>query len=436
MARRVLVVLSTLTVALLALTGCSSSTTPSNDPLIRLGSQNASAEAGKTAGSSDMMWYPVEYSYVAGSGLNLDGEPGHIYKLSPKGDPMKVAASVAKVFGVQGTVEKIEETLGAPMPMPATDGSTVTTEPAKELPSEKFVYYQVGSKDWTGPTIQLYWSNTGSWYYNNPGAYAESKPSVGCAAPDMPAEPNVEPGQTLPPVVDCVYEPTLPKNLPSAEQARAQAVKIFTATGLPVSGSDVRVQADDWGVFATASYKVNGQNVGIEWSISWGDGGVISSAAGHAVSVVDMGSFDTISDRDAVKRVGDWRWYGGAASSWYPDMFGSRVPMNDDLVKVDGSVSSGSGTATAEPAPIDTVAPAPGEPGDPSIGIPSPAPTPEKVTVVLEKSARALLTVIDDAGNMWLVPGYVFFDANGGIYPVMSVVPGVIELPEPSVMLR
>lgn len=441
MARRILVGISSLIVASLALTGCGSS--PKADgPLIRMGDQGVSSEAGKSA-SSDALWYPVDYSYVAGPGLALDGNPAHIYKLEPKGDPMKVAASVAKVFGVSGAVEKIEESLGVPMPMPATDGATVTTEPTKDMASETFVYYQVGSKDWTGPSIQLYWSNTGSWYYNNPAAY--SQPQVGCASPSTGNANTTTPSPGLTPenksgedspMVDCLYEPSTPTGLPSVEDARAQAMKIFAATGLTVSPSDIRIQADTWGVFANASFKVEGQSVGIEWSISWGDKGIISSAAGHAFSVVDMGSFSTISDRDAVERVGDWRWYGGAASSWYPDMFGSRVPMNDEVAGADGSMPGATESS-------DTTVPVPAESTNPEaptvdVGVPSPDPsfTPKKVTVVLDKSARALLTIMDRSGATWLVPGYVFFDSDGGIYPVLSVVPGVIELPESGVMLR
>lgn len=433
MARRVLVILSSLVVAGLALTGCSSSPT-AEGPLIRLGGQGVAAESDRHA-SPDALWYPVDYSYVAGPGLVLDGQPGHIYKLAPKGDPMKVAASVAKVFGVSGAVEKIEETMSAPLPMPATDGSTVTTEPAPAMASESFVYYQVGSKDWTGPSVQLYWSNTGSWYYNNPAAYGQRGGTCSSSPSVSPEETGSDVSQPTP---ECVYEPAVPRNLPSVEDARAQAVKIFSATGLVVSPSDIRIQADAWGVFANASFKVEGQPVGIEWSLSWGDEGIISSAAGHAMSVVDMGSFGTVSDRDAVERVGDWRWYGGAASSWYPDMFGSRVPMNDDLAAV-GSTESGSGTATSAPATSSPDGPTVSEenPGV-DMGVPSPDPsfTPKKVTVVLDKSARALLTIIDKSGSTWLVPGYVFYDADGGIYPVISVVPGVVELPEPDMMVR
>lgn len=437
MARRFLVIASSLLVAAFALSGCSSSSIQADKPLIQMGGSQSPEGDSTSSGAPklDGMWYPVDYSYVAGSGLSLEGKPGNIYKLTPKGDPMKVAASVAKVFGITGKVERIEESVSMPMPMDGTtDGSTATTEPVEKMKQESFVYYQVGSKDWTGPTLQLYWSNTGSWYYNNPAAY--SQPSVGCASPGSepaPDKPEVEPSQ---PNTDCVYEPRAPKNLPTVAEARAQAVKIFNETGLSVAAKDIRIQADSWGVFANASFEVEGQPIGIEWSLAWGENGMITGAGGHTFSVTDMGKFNNISDRDAVERVGDWRWYGGIASSWYPDMFGTSTSADKSISSdvAPAPVSSGAGTVSSD-SPVDVTASSEPVPVGEDIA-PQPERTPEKITVTLNKSVRALLTIVDKSGTTWLVPGYIFFDKDGSVYPVLSVVPGVIELPEPMWMLR
>jgi hypothetical protein len=436
MARRFLVIVSSLIVATFALSGCSSSSTQADKPLIQMGGIQG-PEGDSTSVDAPKLGYFVDYSYVAGDGLSLEGRPGNIYKVTPKGDPMKVAANVAKLFGVAGSVERIEEFMNVPMPMDGTtDGTTATTAPAEEMSKESFVYYQVGSKDWTGPSVQLYWNNTGSWYYNNPAAY-NNQGSVGCASTGTEPAPEKSETEPVPPIADCVYEPRAPKNLPSAAEARAQAVKIFNSTGLSIDAKDIRIEADTWGVYANASFEVEGEPVGIEWSVSWGDEGLIAGAGGHSFSVTDMGKFDTISDREAVKRVSDWRWNGMIASSWYREMYGSGMSTKDGTVSSEVAPSPGSsGEATVSPdSPADDTSI--GEPttGDDGSVLPQPEKTPEKVTVVLERSVRTFVSISDKSNTTWLVPGYIFFDKDGGIYSVISVVPGVIELPEPTWML-
>jgi hypothetical protein len=150
-----------------------------------------------------------------------------------------------------------------------------------------------------------------------------------------------------------------------------------------------------------------------------------------------MGEFDTISDHNAVERVGDWRWYGGIASSWYPWLSSDSSKENSPAVSEGEPTPGANSEATSSPeSPVDVTATSePRSGGDDSV-TPQPERTPEKVTVVLNKSVRALLTIVDKSGTTWLVPGYIFFDKDGSVYPVLSVVPGVIELPEPMWMLR
>ncbi len=56
---------------------------------------------------------------------------------------------------------------------------------------------------------------------------------------------------------------------------------------------------------------------------------------------------------------------------------------------------------------------------------------PEIVEVRVNKSEAALLSVWDGSGNMWLVPGYLLFNDQGWFDSIISLVEGVIELPEP-----
>ena len=46
-----------------------------------------------------------------------------------------------------------------------------------------------------------------------------------------------------------------------------------------------------------------------------------------------------------------------------------------------------------------------------------------------------MLSVWDSLGNYWLVPGYLLFNDQSWFDSVISLEEGVIELPEPMVML-
>lgn len=64
--------------------------------------------------------------------------------------------------------------------------------------------------------------------------------------------------------------------------------------------------------------------------------------------------------------------------------------------------------------------------------MPEPMPTPETVTVTLEKAEATLLLMWDADGNAWLVPGFAYENPEQGFWTsVVSLVDGVIALPEP-----
>src|SRR5690606_6615763 len=91
--------------------------------------------------------------------------------------------------------------------------------------------------------------------------------------------------------------------------------------------------------------------------------------------------------------------------------------------------------STGEPGDAGTIEPAPANPdGEPTI-LPEPEqlPEPETVTVTLENAEATLLLVWDVDGNAWLVPGYAYEQPEQGFWiSVISLVEGVIQLPEPT----
>jgi hypothetical protein len=56
---------------------------------------------------------------------------------------------------------------------------------------------------------------------------------------------------------------------------------------------------------------------------------------------------------------------------------------------------------------------------------------PETQVLVVTDARETLLTVWDGAGNAWLVPGFVMNPRDGWYVSTISLIEGVIELPEP-----
>jgi hypothetical protein len=112
------------------------------------------------------------------------------------------------------------------------------------------------------------------------------------------------------------------------------------------------------------------------------------------VTAVERGDFKTISAKSAVKRLADWRWFGAPANSAYP----ASEPNN-------------------KMSTLDTPAVSPGEM--------------ETIVVTINSSSNHLLQIWDKSGGSWLVPGYGLAGSNGSTSFVVSLIEGVIELPEP-----
>jgi hypothetical protein len=73
-----------------------------------------------------------------------------------------------------------------------------------------------------------------------------------------------------------------------------------------------------------------------------------------------------------------------------------------------------------EDQPIETSAPIDEWPTEPKI-----------IDLRINRSEVVLVSVYDKAGSMWLVPGYLLFNDQGWFDSIISLVEGVIELPEP-----
>jgi hypothetical protein len=343
-------------------------------PIIQLasspgGGENSSAAMSESSEDKMMIMPFTTYSYKAGAGLSSDTGSGQVYKLSRTGDPESVLAKIAEVFGVQGSLKKYPD-----------------------FSDQNPGYFFSESNDPWGyddlnPTVSLWWSGTGSWNYYNPGDVTRSSSS--CEEPDADG--------ICPEWTEVLPTPEL---LPTRADAIAKALEIFSATGLSVTESDLRIDYSEWGVYISAAMSVEGQPTSIEWYIGWSSTGEISFAGGHSVVAETVGTFDTISAVQAVDRLDDWRWFGSAATSFYEKYQGN---FGDISVRTDETIDPG-------------------------------LTEPEVVTLTIVSAERALVSIWDAAGDVWLVPGLIMVNDQGWFNSVISVVDGVIALPEPSIV--
>ena len=404
-------------------------------PLFAAAAGASGGEASALSASDARIAAWVDYEYHAGSGLSTAGGRGTVYELRRVGSPEDAAAAAARALGLAGSVSE------------------------SSYSSADYPTYIVGPEDGSAPALSLSWSGSGDWWYNDPSAY----PAPVCQDVEYTNEDG-----TTGSYPDCQVPeiPASESKAPSESEARELAAALFAATGLDVAPEDIRVTADANQSYASASLTVDGVATALEWSVGWSPLGRIAWASGHAVEVVARGDFDTVSPASAIDRLEDGRWFGAPG----PDYSGGAVLYAADSLARDAGVAAGDRDASvssdgdgttpstepdAEPQPKPDPAPdadggagsAPGDPGDgattepapepapdePTVPAePEPLPTPETVSVTLEHAEATLLLLWDVDGNAWLVPGYAYEQPEQGFWTaVVSLVEGVIELPEP-----
>jgi hypothetical protein len=374
---------------------------PTQTPLIQLAAsyQGPSNGSNSMSEASDdkMMSIPFfSYNYVAGPNLSNEVGSGQIYKLVRTGTPESILQKIARLFEVQGSVKKFPDFSEA----------------------NPGYFFGESNDPWgvdnQNPIVSVWWSGTASWYYSNP---SDSSVSSDCRSLDSEGfcEEWVEPVPT-------------PELLPSKAKAIAKALEVFNASGLAATESDLRVDMSEWGVSVTAAMVVDNQPTSIEWYIGWGSDGEISYAQGHSVVAQAVGTYNTISPVQAMDRLDQWIWYGSPPSylyEKYPAIYSDMSVRNEPLVDpevseteetTEPSEPSPSETATAEPEPTET----------------EPAPVePQVVTLTIVRAESALLGIWDAAGDVWLVPGWIMFNDEGWWSTLISLIEGIIALPDP-----
>jgi hypothetical protein len=349
--------------------------------LITLGQQQgasssmASRESSSMSSDKMMMISPFIYSYIAGSGLSNETGTDRVYKLELDGDPDVLLAKLMRVFGVSGVTSQ-----------------TIDVGPG----AEGYQMLTAGSQDGLSKSINMSWIGSGSWWFYDPSAYPQSVCTTFAKADDGTEYCSIYEEQ----------KPT-PELVPSVAEAKAEAVRVFKSIGFSVDAKNIRVSSDVWGAWASASMQLNGEDTPIEYSISWSSNGRLASVSGHSAKFVDKGEFKTISAKEAVERISDWRYSGSISSSDYEKYF----PQNNQVEPYDSTPTTKDG--------VD---------GDASL-MPAVEPTPTPVTIVINESIKTHVMIWDAAGNTWLVPGYIFIGDGNYVSPVFSLEEGLVALP-------
>lgn len=363
---------ASLSVVGLAVTSVALLQPAANEPLFSLAGANqqgamsleAVADGSKMASDSMMIWPGFSYTYLAGD-LSRETGTGRVYQARLVGDPTAIVERIASRFGVSGTATR------------------------DEWSSDEYPSYSIQNET---SSVGIFYSGSGSWYFSS-----WSDQNFGCIEPrSAEGEERSEDSELAEGTDGFVCEPA-PEPVISASDAEliAEATEIFESLGFQVSPAQARVYRG-WGASISFPNIQNGIDTGMDFSISWGYEDKVNYVSGHSFELVDRGEFKTISPFDAVQRIADGRWYGGAPSSLY-----------ESMANATGAVS---GLATKEY---------------------DPEAQPEVRDVLVVRATQSMLSVYDSQGNFWFVPGHILFNDQGWFDTIISLEEGVIELPEP-----
>jgi hypothetical protein len=367
---------------------------------------------------------PTEYNYVAAPGLSDASGSAAVYKLQPVRSASETLTLLAAQFGISGTTKtgSAAENWNVIYKGLNPDGSDGWGKP------QLVVSYDTGS-------MVPQWSYTG-----NPMLYTD------CAHSDAAAKgldvPIVDPNTQDPNTNTCLAG--ISGRGPTTAEALVSAKKIFKAIGFDSSTNLGAVHNGDLfvempsdpntgrnGVAITGYLMVGGSLTSMSQTISWdGSSKEISYGYGFDGQAVSQGDFGTVSASAAVERLGNWQWYGNPyldyANLKYSETMNQSIAIDVVTPAVQdtaGGASSGSsGSATVAPD-TNTTAPTGVAPSDV-------APTPQVVNVTVTRAQSTLMTLYAADGTIWFVPGFVFYDATGYVGNVLSIVPGVIKLPD------
>jgi hypothetical protein len=364
-------------------TGCSDDfVTPAPEvPVIRLGAGGpgdmaASEAAGISMPASDdgnriEGWFPwfnqVEYRLVGD--LSAPATRGTVWRyLEPAVVSPDRAAVIASAFGITGAYETFGADFGG--------GAGI------------------GPQDGSGPSLYFSADGPRSWWYQPAWNGGIERNIVVDEAPVAIPEPGA--GDDMIDREDMItIEPvpmTPPPGVPDATTAEAEARRIWEAIGVPLDRVEIEVWADEWSASVTAWYLLEGIRTWQAWSIGFGEDAAIIWASGVDQDPEAVGEVDLVSVDQALARLREMSgtWWGG----------GPLVAV-EDIAVAPSVIDEGPGAS-------DMV-------------------VPETLTIELVDIESEWWTLTDVDARMWLVPAFVFLDADGGRYSVPAIPDDLVE---------
>jgi hypothetical protein len=412
---------------LIGLTACGSPSDPSSSAVTTLaaakgpavlrlvggapggGAVNAASDAMPAEMSKMMMPMNIEYVF-SGEVPDLTAPAGSWYFPAGVAATPEQVAAVATALGVVGEV--------------------------RTLPADQGGGFMVGPDDWSGPTLNVGTDGMLSWWYS-PGPMAGmSVPACGIAIDPMPVDAGA--ADTVPvtgdiTVVDTVAvdpavsdpgtvpepcpEPQPPANVPTAAEAEAKARALFESLGVDLGSYQLEMYADEWGANVNAYLVLDGMRTQLSMSVGFGAEGAITWASGYLAAPLRGDDYPRVGVEAAVQRLND------QSNWWMYPMVMAKGGVAAMSTASDGAVTEPAVAAPIEPAPVDTGAPVEPMPVD---------TTP--IVVTLTDPAPSLEMMWADDGTIWLLPGYTFQSADGGMYSVLAVPDEFIQQAQPDVL--
>lgn len=174
-----------------------------------------------------------------------------------------------------------------------------------------------------------------------------------------------------------------PVGVPTSADAEVRARALFAELGVDANNVEFEAYADEWQASVTMWHLLDGRRTGTASSVGFGENAAITWAGGYLNSPERVAGFERVGAAAGFERLGSGSgsWWGGA-------------PMT----KADVAMPYGE-------QPV--------------------------ITVQIVGVKEAWWPLYDMDGTMWLVPGYVFIDGDGGEHLVPAVQDELIQPVEP-----
>ena len=300
----------------------------------------------------------------------------------------------------------------------------------RTLPAEQGGGWQVGSADYTGPSLNGAADSMGSWWFNGGAATVANSGDVSCgvAVPVevAPADANSSSTVPVPPNSIACPQPEPPANVPTQAAALERAKQQFAALGYDTAVYDWEAYADQWSASVNGYLLLDGHRSMLSLSMGFGGEGVVSYAGGHLATPQAAGDYPIVDGATALGRLNDrsgkWGWFGGP-------MVMARGGVAIDAVATEAAVTVSAGSSGAVAVPAPQAAPPATMPVMPTGDT---MPAPEPITVHLTTVKLDLTTVWAEDGTVYILPAYTFGATDGGSFTIVAVDESLLDLPAPA----